>query len=205
MDADELIEQAVAALRAGEPVLLPTDTVYGLCAAVDSEAPTRNLYRLKGRSDAQPSQLIAASLDGLYDALPELRGEAGDVARALLPGPYTLVLPNPARRFRWVNGTRMDTIGVRVPNLPEASRRVIAAVGAVVATSANDPGGTSPTTLEDVPARIRAGCGAEIDAGSLPGTPSTVLDLTRPEPFVIREGAVPAVEALARVRSALAQ
>jgi L-threonylcarbamoyladenylate synthase len=205
VDAEGLIEEAVAALRAGEPVLLPTDTVYGLCAAADSEAPTRNLYRLKGRSDAQPSQLIAASLDGLYDALPELRGDAGDVVRALLPGPYTLVLPNPARRFRWLNGTRMDTVGVRVPNLPESSRRVIEAVGAVVATSANDPGGRSPTTLDEVPARIREGCGAEVDAGALPGTPSTVLDLTRPDPFVIREGAVPAVEALARVRSAQAQ
>jgi L-threonylcarbamoyladenylate synthase len=205
VDADELIERAVAALRAGEPVLLPTDTVYGLCAAADSEAPTRKLYRLKGRSDAQPSQLIAASLEGLYDALPELRGEAGDVVRALLPGPYTLVLPNPARRFRWLNGTRMDTVGVRVPKLPEATRRVIETVGAVVATSANDPGGPNPTTLDDVPARIRAGCGAEVDAGRLPGTPSTVLDLTAADPFVLREGVVPAVEALARVRSARAQ
>lgn len=202
MDAEELIVRAVAALRAGEPVLLPTDTVYGLCAAADSEAPTRGLYRLKGRSEAQPSQLIAASLDGLYDALPELRGEAGDVVRALLPGPYTLVLPNPSRRYRWLNGTRMDTIGVRVPDLPEASRRAIEAVGVVVGTSANDPGGPNPTTLGDVPPRIRAGCGAEIDAGPLPGTPSTVLDLTREDPFVIREGAVPAAEAIARVRSA---
>jgi L-threonylcarbamoyladenylate synthase len=205
VDAEGLIDQAVAALRAGEPVLLATDTVYGLCAAADSEAPTRNVYRLKGRPDAQPSQLLAGSLEGLYDALPELRGEAGDVVRALLPGPYTLVLANPARRFRWLNGTRMDTIGVRVPHLPEVSRRVVEAVGAVVATSANDPGGPNPTTLDDVPARIRAGCGAEVDAGELPGTPSTIIDLTRPDPFVIREGAVPAAEALARVRSARAQ
>lgn len=205
MAAEALIETVVAALRGGEPVLLPTDTVYGLCAAADTEAPTRALYRLKGRSDAQPSQLIAASLEGLYDALPELRGDAGDIVRALLPGPYTLVLPNPARRFRWLNGTRMDTIGVRVPDLPEASRSVIEAVGVVVGTSANDPGGPNPTTLDDVPERIRAGCGAELDAGPLPGTPSTVLDLTRPEPYVIREGAVPADEALARVRSARGQ
>jgi L-threonylcarbamoyladenylate synthase len=75
----------------------------------------------------------------------------------------------------------------------------------VVATSANEPGGASPTTLDEVPARIRAACGAEVDAGPLPGTPSTVLDLTAAEPFVLREGAVPAAEALARVRSARAQ
>jgi L-threonylcarbamoyladenylate synthase len=205
LEAEALIERTVAALRDGKPVLLPTDTVYGLCALADSEAPTRGLYRLKGRPDARPSQLIAASLEGLYEALPELRGGAGDIVRALLPGPYTLVLPNPARRFRWLNGTRMDTIGVRVPELPEASRRVVEAVGVVVGTSANDPGGPNPVTLDDVPERIRAGCGAELDAGPLPGTPSTVLDLTRPEPYVLREGAVPAKEALARVRSARGQ
>jgi L-threonylcarbamoyladenylate synthase len=203
--ADEAIERAVTALRDGRPVLLPTDTVYGLCAAADGEAPTRAVYRLKGRPDAQPSQLIAPSLDALYGALPELRTEAGDVVRALLPGPYTLVLPNPARRFRWLNGTRTDTVGVRVPNLPDVTRRILEAVGVVVATSANEPGDASPASLDEVPARIRAGCGAEVDVGPLPGTPSTVLDLTGAEPYVIREGAVPAVEALDRARSARAR
>ena len=65
------------------------------------------------------------------------------------------------------------------------------ASGCVVATSANDPGGRDPVTLEDVPARIREGCAAEIDVGPLPGTPSTVIDFTGPEPVVIREGAEP--------------
>jgi tRNA A37 threonylcarbamoyladenosine synthetase subunit TsaC/SUA5/YrdC len=58
-------------------------------------------------------------------------------------------------------------------------------------------------TLDDVPARIRDGCAAEVDVGPLPGTPSTVIDFTGPEPFVIREGAEPSAEALARVREAL--
>jgi tRNA A37 threonylcarbamoyladenosine synthetase subunit TsaC/SUA5/YrdC len=80
---------------------------------------------------------------------------------------------------------------------------VVRAVTCVVATSANDPGGPDPSTLDDVPERIRAGCGAELDVGPLPGTPSTVLDLTRREPRVLREGAVPAAEALAQARVAL--
>jgi tRNA A37 threonylcarbamoyladenosine synthetase subunit TsaC/SUA5/YrdC len=78
----------------------------------------------------------------------------------------------------------------------------VAAVGAVLATSANDPGGPSPATLDDVPQRIRDGCGAELDLGPLPGTPSTVIDFTGSEPYVIREGIAPAAEALARVRAA---
>jgi tRNA threonylcarbamoyl adenosine modification protein (Sua5/YciO/YrdC/YwlC family) len=205
VDVDGAVERAVAGLEAGQPVLLPTDTVYGLCAAADREAPARALYRLKGRSETQPSALLTWSLDSLFDALPELRGEAGAVVRALLPGPYTLVVPNPSRRYRWLNGTRTDAIGVRVPVLPEPTRRVIERAGCVIATSANDPGGPNPVSLEDVPRRIRDGCAAELDLGPLPGTPSTVIDFTGPDPYVIREGAVSAAEALERVRVYRAQ
>jgi L-threonylcarbamoyladenylate synthase len=200
----EGIERSIAALRAGLPVLLATDTVYGLCAAADREEAAARVYRLKGRAETQPTALLAASLEGLYAALPELRGDAGVVVRALLPGPYTLVLPNPTRRFRWLNGTRTDAIGLRVPVLPEGSRQVVEALGAVMATSANEPGGPNPVGLDDVPERIRAGCGAELDLGPLPGTPSTVIDFTGAAPYVIRAGVAPAEEALARVREALA-
>ena len=200
MDVDRAAEEAVAGLRAGRPVLLPTDTVYGLCAAADREAPARALYRLKGRAESQPSALLAASLDALFEALPELRDDAGAPARALLPGPYTLVLPNPSRRYRWLNGTRTDAIGVRVPELPAPTRRVVETLGCVLATSANDPGGQSPASLDQVPPRIREGCAAEIDLGTLPGTPSTVIDFTGADPYVIRDGAAPAAEALERVR-----
>jgi L-threonylcarbamoyladenylate synthase len=125
--------------------------------------------------------------------------ELPDELRALLPGPYTLVLPNPARRYPWLNGEAPDRIGVRVPRLPEPTHAVVSALKAVLATSANDPGGPNPVTLDDVPRRIRAGCGAELDLGPLPGTPSTVVDLTEPRPRVLREGAVPAAEALSTI------
>jgi L-threonylcarbamoyladenylate synthase len=196
-------DRMIDALQSGEPVLLPTDTVYGLAARAADPAHARRVYELKGRVEAQPSALLTADVDTLLDCLPELRGGLERAVRALLPGPYTLVLPNPAERFRWLAGGRPEAIGVRVPELPVQARRVVAAVTCVVATSANDPGGPSPATLDEVPERIRAGCGAELDVGRLPGTPSTVLDLTRREPRVLREGAVPAPEALALVRAAL--
>lgn len=194
-----MIDQVVEAIRAGRPVILPTDTVYGLCADAYREEPVRLLYRLKGREEVQPTALLAADVDVLLDAVPELRGLAGKTARALLPGPYTLILPNPARRFRWLTGNRPDTIGVRVPELAGDARTVLDQVGAVAATSANLPGGPDPRRLEDIPEELLAGCEAVLDAGELPGTPSTVLDLTGPEPVVVREGAVPAAEALGRL------
>lgn len=199
------VDETVAAIRAGELVLIPTDTVYGLACTPYHETPVRALSALKGRSADQPLALVAASLDWLFECVPELRGRAGVVARTLLPGPYTIVLPNPARRFRWLAGGRPDTIGVRVPDVGGLGHELLDEVGAVAATSANRHGGIDPRSLEDVPAEIVAGVAAALDVGVLPGVPSTVLDLTGPEPRVLREGAVSATDALAQVQAALAQ
>jgi L-threonylcarbamoyladenylate synthase len=188
-----VIEEAVAGIRAGEPVVLPTDTVYGLCADPFQEDPVRRLYRLKGRKDLQPTAIVAGDEAALLDAIPELRG------RPLLRGPFTLILPNPLRRLPWLTGGRPETIGVRLPDVSGEVAEVLRQVGAVAATSANLPGGQDPRTVEDIPRELREGCAAIVDAGPLPGTPSTVIDLTGAEPVVVREGAVAAHEALRRV------
>jgi L-threonylcarbamoyladenylate synthase len=196
-------DDVIAALRAGQPVLLPTDTVYGLAVSPARESDTAGLYRLKGRADRQPVSLVAASIERLIECVPELRQRDEAIARALLPGPFTLVLANPGRRYPWLTGARPETIGVRVPAVAGETLRVLDAVGCVAATSANDPGGPDPVGLDDVPERIRVGCGAELDVGRLPGIASTVLDFTGPEPQVLREGAASSAEALERVRAAL--
>lgn len=196
---DELVEEAVAALRAGKPVVLPTDTVYGLCADPFRAEPAGRLANLKGRDAAQPIALVACDVPTLFDLVPELLGRAAAYARALLPGAVTLVLPNPAQRYPWLTGSRPETIGVRVPRLAGTARAVLDEVGAVAATSANLTGGPDPRTLDEVPAEIRNACGALVDGGELPGTPSTVIDLTPEEPKILREGALSATDALSRL------
>jgi L-threonylcarbamoyladenylate synthase len=161
-------EDAVAALRAGRPVILPTDTVYGLCALPGHEDA---IYELKGRDRSKPIALLAADVDALIAAVPALDRS---VLERYLPGPYTLVF---------------ETVGVRVPELPPSAAEVVREVGVVAATSANLSGGPDPRRVEDVPEEIRAACGAIVDAGELPGTPSTVIDLTSGEPRVLRQGA----------------
>jgi L-threonylcarbamoyladenylate synthase len=188
-----VIDQAVAAIRAGKAVVLPTDTVYGVCADPSSEERAREVARLKGRAAQQPIALLAREVERLLERIPELDAR---VLHALLPGPYTLILPNPQRRYGWLAGDRPDTIGVRVPNLPAPAAEVLDVVGAVLATSANLHGGPDPRRLDEVPEEIARGVAALVDGGELPGTPSTVLDLTGPEPRVVREGAVPVTEAL---------
>jgi len=197
-----VIDEAVAELKEGRPVVLPTDTVYGLCADPYREAPSRELYRMKGTPPEQPMALMANDIDLLFECVPELRGRSGTIVRALLPGFFTLILPNPAERYRWITGSMPNRIGVRVPELAGPGAEVLARVGAVVATSANVHGSPDPRRLEEVPVEIRAGAAAVLDGGELPGKPSTVVDLTGDEPQILREGAVPAEEALERALAA---
>jgi L-threonylcarbamoyladenylate synthase len=198
-----VIEEAVEAIRSGQPVVLPTDTVYGLCTTPYHGDAVRRLARLKGRDEAQPIALLAASIDVLFDCVPELFGRSGRIIRAVLPGPYTLVLPNPARRYRWLSGARPDTIGVRVPELEGPAADVLGRVRAVAATSANLHGGPDPRALDEVPVELRDRVAVVLDGGELPGTASTAIDFTGDEPVVLRDGAVPAGEVLARVGEAL--
>jgi L-threonylcarbamoyladenylate synthase len=199
-----VIDVAVDAVRTGKLVLFPADTVYGLATTPYSPEPVERLARLKGRDIFQPTALMAADVEVLFECVPELRGRSGEIVRALLPGPYTLVLSNPGRRFRWMSGTRPDTIGVRVPQLSGPGAELLGRVGALAATSANVHGGGDARRLEDVHEEIRQACAAVVDGGELPGTASTVIDFTGTEPVVLREGAASSAEALERVSAILA-
>ena len=192
------VDAAVAAIRDGKLAIVPTDTVYGLATSPHREEFTRRLYAAKGRGARQPTALVAASVEVLCALLPELDSRLAPV----LPGPYTLVVPNPERRFPWLLGDG-EAIGVRVPALDGVALELLTRAESFVATSANLPGEPDPRTLADVPPELRAAAAALVDGGELPGTPSTVIDLTGPDPVVLREGAVPASEALRAVASVL--
>lgn len=196
------VDAAITALRAGRLAVIPTDTVYGLAADGRSEAAAGVLYAAKERDAIQPTALMVGSVPTLLEVLPDLPDDAARVSRTLLPGPFTLVLPNPGRRFSWLNAERPDAIGIRVPALGGPGGEVLDALGLLVATSANLPGDPDPRRLEDVSEDLLARVDAAVDGGELPGVPSTVVDLTGDEPRVLREGAVGAEEALGRVRAA---
>jgi L-threonylcarbamoyladenylate synthase len=188
------VDAAASAVAAGRLVVMPTDTVYGLACRPDWEEPVRALSAIKGRSPEQPIALVAGSIEALVELVPELAG------RHVRRGPFTLVLPNPARRLEWLTGAHPETIGVRLPDVAGDAADLLGRVGAVAATSANLHGAADPRRLADVPRELLDAAGAALDGGELPGTPSTVVDLTGSEPRVLREGAISAAEALARLR-----
>jgi L-threonylcarbamoyladenylate synthase len=192
-----VIDSAVAAINAGKLVILPTDTVYGLCANPYRSEPAEKIFDVKGRDQQQAIALVASDLEMLFECVPELRGRSATIARELLPGAYTLVFANPARRYRWLTGSRPDTIGVRVPAVEGYGKLVLDRVGAVAATSANLHGQPDARSVADIPQEILGRVAEVVDAGELPGTPSTVIDYTGERPVVLREGAGDVERALA--------
>lgn len=183
------VDAAIAALTHDKVAVIPTDTVYGLAARPDSERAVTALYAVKERDPQQPTAIVAVSVEVLEELVPELAEYAHGLLCSVLPGPFTLVLPNPARRLPWLNLARPDAIGVRVPDVAGVAAELLAGVGAVAATSANRPGGRDPVRLADVPPALLRRVAIALDGGDLPGVPSSVIDFTREQPVVLREGA----------------
>jgi L-threonylcarbamoyladenylate synthase len=189
----------------GGVALFPADTVYGLATEPDSREGVERLYRLKGRPPDRPAAVMFFDLELALAALPELPGSTRDAVERLLPGPLTLLLPNPARRYPLACGPEPERLGLRVPLLEGPLAPLAAARWPVLQSSANPSGGADIRRVEQADARIRAGVDMVLDAGELPGIPSTVVDLSgyhRDGGYaVLRQGAVAAVELDERLSS----
>jgi L-threonylcarbamoyladenylate synthase len=185
-------------LAAGGVAVFPADTVYGVCCDPDDERAVRRLYELKGRPAERPAAVMFFALEPALSTLGELRDAERAALKALLPGPLTLLLPNPRLRFGPACGPDPATLGLRVPRLPARLAALAAVARPAMQSSANLFGGADARRLIDVPANIRAGADLVLDGGELPGTPSTVVDLRdyqqTGEWRVLREGAVSTVD-----------
>jgi L-threonylcarbamoyladenylate synthase len=190
-------------ISVGGVALFPADTVYGLATEPDSREGFDRLYALKGRPPLRPSAVMFFQRDLTLAALPDLGARTRQAVERLLPGPVTVLVPNPAHRFPLACGPNPDTLGVRVPALTGALEPLAAARWPVLQTSANPSGGADARRLEDVAPSIREGVDLQLDGGELPGTPSTVIDLTRYEHGgdwkIVRQGALSPGDVAARL------
>jgi L-threonylcarbamoyladenylate synthase len=187
-------------IAAGGVALFPADTVYGLATDPGSRAGVDRLYRLKGRPPERPAAVMFFRLEPALAALPELGGRTAKALESLLPGALTVVIPNPARRFPLACGPEPQRLGLRVPDLP----RLAGVDRPVLQSSANPSGGSDARRVTDVDEGIRSGVDLVLDGGDLPGTPSTVVDLSDYEQAgafeILREGAVRAERVAAALR-----
>jgi len=179
-----------ACIVAGGVALFPADTVYGLACDPTSREAVARLYALKGRPADKPAAVMFFSLECALAALPELGPRTRSAIEVLLPGAVTLVVPNPLARYAPACGHDPWTLGLRVP-----APGLLAEVAVpVMQSSANRSGGADPRSLEEVAEAVREGADLTVDGGTLPGTPSTVVDLRAYDGHgtwsVIREGAV---------------
>jgi L-threonylcarbamoyladenylate synthase len=153
----------------GGVALFPTDTVYGLCCDPESAAALARLYALKGRPADKPAALLCFSLETALALLPEAGERTRSALRALLPGPVTVLLANPLRRFPLAGG---ELLGLRVIDIG------LSLATPVLQSSANRSGGHDARRLQDVAPAIRDHADLVLDGGTLPGKPSTVVDLS---------------------------
>lgn len=177
--------------------VFPTDTVYGICCDPDDERAARRLYELKGRPVERPAAVMFFALEPALSTLSELQGAERAALMALLPGPVTLLLPNPGRRFGPACGPDPATLGLRVPRLPAHLAALCSVNRPAMQSSANLSGETDARRLTDVPESIRVGADLMLDGGELPGSPSTVVDLRDYRSSrawrIVREGALSTV------------
>ncbi len=175
--------RAAQLLRTGAVLAFPTDTVYGLGASVDDELAQKRIYTIKGRPVGMPLILMVAA-ESQLEGLVHVDSRAEAMMRKWWPGPLTVIL--------WAMGG--GTLGVRIPK-HQVALGLLRHAGPLMTTSANLHG-QDPAMNADEAAAL-SGVMAVLDGGAAPGgTASTVVDLTGPEPHVLREGAISAAEVL---------
>ena len=194
--SDDDAERLRDCVAGGGVAVFPTDTVYGVCCDPEDADAAKRLYALKGRSRARPAAVMFFALAPALRALPDLSLSERNALQALLPGPVTLLVENRSGDFLPACRSDPTTLGLRVPWLPESLHALCAIADPVMQTSANLSGEPDARKLSDVPPALRDGADVVLDGGTLPGVPSTVIDLREydasGEWHVLREGALSA-------------
>jgi L-threonylcarbamoyladenylate synthase len=181
-------------VSAGGVCLFPADTVYGLaCDPTSADAVTK-LYSLKGRTATKPAAVMFFDLDQALAKLAYLGARTREAIATMLPDALTLLVPNPLGLYPLACADTPQRLGIRVPRLSSQLAALSSLRLPLLQSSANLSGSTEVSLLSEVDQSIRRGVDLELDVGRLPGTHSTVVDLTRYEVDggfeVLREGAV---------------
>ena len=183
------IDDAIAAIRAGEVVVVPTDTVYGLAGDPSNPAAVERIYIIKGRPPRLELNLLAASISQL-DGLVEMDSVARALAGAFWPGPLSLVCPLGIRRLAIPRSG--GSLMVRVP-AHDLLRGMLAATGPVASTSANRHGAPPAGSAPAAELALGEDVAGVVDGGPSTGVASTIIDLSSRPPCLLREGPIASI------------
>lgn len=191
------IATAARAVRSGQLVVLPTDTVYGIGADAFDAAAVSSLLAAKGRGRDMPVPVLVGSWDTIDGLAASISGRVRDLVEAFWPGELTLVIEH-ARSLSWDLGDSRGTVAVRMPLHPVALE-LLRDVGPMAVSSANRTGQAPAVTAEQALGQLAELVSVYLDAGpSASGVASTIVDVTTEVPTVLRVGGLP-VEQLRRV------
>jgi L-threonylcarbamoyladenylate synthase len=196
--ARRALERCIAS---GGVAVFPSDGLYGLACDPLDEAAIERIHRIKGRDDGKPSAVLYFSSLAMRELLDDFGPRTAEVARALLPGPVTLIVPNPDLRYPLACRDEPEKLGVRL-----IGGQLHGAMCPVFQTSANLSGEAAPWVFDEIPSTtIVDAADLAIDGGTLTGLPSTVVDVTEIEEGggwrVLREGGMSPGDLAARMDS----
>lgn len=181
-------EEAVAAVRTGETVGVPTDTLYGLAADPFNQDALARIFEMKGRPGVKPLAILVPDLER-GQQVAAFSERAIDLAERHWPGALTLVLPKLASIPVWVGHAERNTVGLRCPDHP-AALELLDATGPLAVTSANISGQEAAVDHEEAQALFGELVAVYIEGEAPGGTGSTIIDLTQPAEWVLREGPI---------------
>jgi tRNA threonylcarbamoyl adenosine modification protein (Sua5/YciO/YrdC/YwlC family) len=187
------IDAAVAALRVGNLVVIPTDTVYGVAGLPRGRGAVASIFDSKGRPEDKPVPVLGATVEDLEEIV-RFDDRAYRLAERFWPGPLTLVLPRAPLFSYDVGGQAPDTVGVRIPR-HDVALELLARTGPLAVSSANRSGAPPAATVDEARAALGAAVAVYVDGGRCAGDVSSVVSLVE-DTQVLREGAVPADQIL---------
>lgn len=188
------VEKAIAALKAGELAVLPTETVYGIFADAANEAAVQKLYAVKGRPVEKALNMNVADYDTILKYSVHQPAYLEKLVQTFLPGPLTIILEASPEVPEWIHVGK-TTVGFRMPSIP-ATQEVIKALGVLVGPSANLTGSPSPRFYDDLTSAILDKAAVALQDDSVYGLDTTILDLSGEMPKILRQGAITAQELL---------
>lgn len=190
-------QQIVSKLKAGEAVVLPTETVYGLFADALNEIAVNQVYQLKKRPREKALNLNVSSLADILAYSTNQPVYLEKLYRAFLPGPLTLILLSNERVPTWIN-SGLKTVGFRLPSHP-LTKAIIEEVGPLIGPSANVSGQASGQVFEQIMMDFAGQVTGLADDEAILGVDSTILDISGPVAKILRQGSISKEELLAKV------
>jgi L-threonylcarbamoyladenylate synthase len=184
------IKRAAEIIKKGGVVIFPTETVYGIGADAFNDAAVKKIFRIKGRPENNPLTVHISKLSDVHKIAKKVPRKAIALMKKYWPGPLTVVLPKKKGVPDTVTAGR-KSVGIRMPDHPVALSLIEQSGTLIAAPSANISGEKSPSSVKEIPDRIKKGADAVLDAGeSRIGIHSTVIDFTKSPARILRKGAL---------------